>query len=218
MGNKYKIAVELHRNVPPDWYYSSIKKNRLQRFWHKRRFREVGKLIEPVNGRVLDIGSADGVFTKVVLDKTKAKEVIGVDVLKKSVDWANKHWRNEKRMKFRVGDAHKLEFPAGYFEAVMMFEVAEHVIEPERVFREVKRVLKKGGYAIFLVPTDNLLFKGIWWFVTNYWWAKIWSDCHIQSFDKNNSLAKLARRAGFEIEEDRKFLWRMLNVVKIRKK
>lgn len=218
MKERYEMMVELHKNVPPDWYFRSIKKNRWQRFWHMTRFREVRKLIEPVGGRVLDIGSADGMFTKVVLDKTKAKEVIGVDVLKKSVDWANEHWKKEKRMKFKVGDAHKLEFPAEYFEAVMMFEVVEHVVEPERVFREVKRVLKKGGYAIFLVPTDSLLFKVIWWFVTTYWWAKIWSDCHIQSYNSNNSLAKHVKKFGFEIEDDKKFLWGMLNVVKMRKK
>src|SRR5258708_39932497 len=100
-------AAELHKNVPPDWYFKSIKRNPFQRFWHKRRFKEVAKFIEPTpNGKILDIGSADGMFTKVILDKSKAKEIIGIDVLKTSVNWANKHWRTHKAMKFKIGDAH----------------------------------------------------------------------------------------------------------------
>jgi len=81
-----KSAAELHKEVPPDWYFRSIRENILQRYWHKRRFEEIGSMIETVSGSVLDIGSADGVFTKVILDKSKAKKIIGIDVLESSVD------------------------------------------------------------------------------------------------------------------------------------
>ena len=77
MADKLKLAEELHENIPPDWYYRSIQENIFQRYWHKRRFEEVGALIEPTGGRILDIGSADGVFTKVILDKSKASKIIG---------------------------------------------------------------------------------------------------------------------------------------------
>ena len=158
--SKRKIsAAKLHENVPPDWYYSSIKENYLQRIWHKSRFREVKKISERVDGKVLDIGSADGVFTKVILEGTKAKKVIGIDVLKSSVVWANKHWKRNKRLKFKVGDAHKLDFKAGEFDAVFSLEVLEHVEDPKKTLKEIKRVLRKGGYAVFLVPTDIWYFK-----------------------------------------------------------
>ena len=45
MNKGIKSAAEFHENVPPDWYYQSIKKNLGQRFWHKTRFREVKKII-----------------------------------------------------------------------------------------------------------------------------------------------------------------------------
>jgi ubiquinone/menaquinone biosynthesis C-methylase UbiE len=210
-----KLASELHGSVPPNWYYQSIKKNLCQRFWHKRRFEEVGKLTEPVGGVVLDIGSADGMFTRVILDKTKAKKIIGVDVLKNSVDWANKHWRKNKRMKFKVGDAHKLEFKARSFDAVFALEVLEHVYDPDQVLKEIKRVLKKNGYALFLVPTDSLLFRFIWFLWTKMR-GRVWKETHIQTY-RNNYLPKVCQKAGFQVEKNHKFLLGMLQIVKIRK-
>jgi ubiquinone/menaquinone biosynthesis C-methylase UbiE len=212
-----KTAAELHQNVPADWYFSSMKRNIFQRYWHTRRFREVEKFIEPTDGKILDIGSADGVFTKVILDKSQAKEIIGIDVLATSVAWANKHWSKVEQLKFKVGDAHNLKFKSNTFNAVFALEVMEHVFNPQDVFKEVKRVLKKNGYFIVLVPSDNFLFNLIWWFVTHFWWARIWQDCHVQSFSAKQSLATELRKAGFKIEVDHKFLLGMLNLVKVRK-
>jgi len=213
--NSLQDAANLHKNVPPDWYFQSIRRNLFQRYWHKMRFREVKKEIEPAK-TVLDIGSADGLFSREILRKTKAESLVGIDVLQSSVDWANKHWRTNK-LKFQLGDAHDLPFRARSFDAVFTLEVMEHVRNPKKVLNEMKRVLKKDGYAIMLVPTDSLLFRMIWWFVTNFWWARIWDDCHVQSFDKNNKLSSYAKKVGFEIEVDRNFAWGMLNIVKLRK-
>ncbi|MBX4205570.1 class I SAM-dependent methyltransferase [Candidatus Microgenomates bacterium] len=212
-----KSASQMHENVPPDWYYASMRRNVLQRYWHNRRFEKVQQLIEPVKGKILDIGSADGVFSKVILDKTHAKQIIGIDVLEDSVNWANNHWKRNKNMKFIVGDAHNLDFSTNTFDAVFALVVLEHVFEPEKVFKEIRRVLKKGGYAIFLVPADNFLFNIIWGFVTHFWWARIWKDCHVQSFSKENPLSKVVAKSGLKIEEDQKFILGMLNIVKARK-
>ncbi len=213
--NSLKEAASLHKNVPPDWYFQSIRRNVLQRYWHNMRFREVKKEIDKAKS-VLDIGSADGLFSHEIMSKTKADKLIGVDVLQSSVNWANKHWRT-KKMEFKLGDAHKLPFAESEFDAVFALEVMEHVRSPKIVLKEIKRVLKKDGYAILLVPTDSVLFTIIWWFVTNFWWAKIWDNTHIQSFSKDNKLSKYAKAAGFGVEVDRNFAWGMLNLVKIRK-
>lgn len=208
-------AAHLHEHVPPDWYYRSIRENLLQRYWHGRRFEEVGKLIERSGGKILDIGSADGCFTKTILDKSGADLVIGIDVLKSSVDWANKHGK-DKRMKFEVGDAHKLKFPGNSFDGVFALEVLEHVADPEDVLKEIKRVLKRGGYAAFLVPSDSALFNFVWAIWTRFR-GKIWDHTHIQSF-KNGYLSKLAKRVGFDVEVDKKFILGMLHLIKARKK
>jgi len=216
MNKSLKEAVKLHRNTPPNWYQESIRVDLFQRFWHQMRFSEVSRVIEKVSGKILDVGCADGTFSKVILDKSQAESLIGIDVLKSSIDWANKHWRKSK-MRFLVSDAHRLKFDRGAFEAVFALEVLEHVADPERVLKEIKRVMKKGGYSIFLVPSDSFLFKIVWFFWLHFYprgW--VWNKTHIQSF-KNNYLAKIAKKVGFKIEVDKKFALGMLHLVKVRK-
>ncbi len=217
MKSSAEFAANLHKNVPPDWYFQSIRRNVFQRYWHRKRFREVAKLVELTEGRILDIGSADGVFTNEILRSSGASEVVGIEVLAKSVSWAKNHWRGQRKLKFKVEDAHNLDFRSGYFDAVFALEVLEHVENPEKVLSEIKRVLKKGGYAVILVPTDSFLFQMIWWFLTNYWWAKIWNDCHIQSF-KKESLVKISKKSGFVVEENKRFHLGMLQALKLRNK
>ena len=217
MNDLEKKELKLHEQVPPDWYYQSIKLDPLQRYWHKRRFEEVSKLIEPVKGEILDIGCADGMFSKVVLDKSKARKLIGIDVLKTSVAWANKHWAKTRKMKFMIGNAHKLKFPNGTFDAVVALEVLEHVYHPLDVLKEIKRILKKNGYAVLLVPADSSLFRIIWFFWLHFYprgW--VWRETHIQTY-KNNYLPKLCKNAGFEVEANNKFILGMLQAVKVRK-
>lgn len=210
-------AEQMHENVPPDWYFQSIRHNFLQRYWHNRRFEEVKKLAENTKGgMVLDIGSADGVFTRELLDATKAAKIVGIDVLQHSVDWAQKHWKRNKKMSFRVGNAHDLEFEDESFDAVFALEVLEHIHDPGQVFKEIRRVLKRGGYAVFLVPTDVIWFKLGWDYVWTKTRGSIWDDTHIQSFS-NDKLIKASKKAGFEIVESKKFLLGMLHAVKVRK-
>lgn len=216
-NDNIEFARKLHGRTPPNWYYQSLRVDPFQRYWHKRRFEEVGRLIEPIEGKVLDLGSADGVFSKVILDKSGAKSLIGIDVLEKSVAWANKHWKKTGKMKFLVRDAHDLNFKPETFDAVFSMEMLEHVANPEEVLNEVKRVLKRGGYAVFLVPTDSLLFRTVWFFWLRFYprgW--VWKDTHIQTYG-GDALPKLCRKAGFKIEKDRKFLLGMLQAVKVRK-
>ena len=210
------FAIHQHEQVPANWYYQSLNIDPFQKYWHKRRFEEISKLIDAVEGEVLDVGSADGMFSKVILDKSKAKKLIGIDVLDKSVDWANSHWKNS-RMKFYVGDAHDLKFEAGRFDAVFCNEVLEHVTHPAKALSEIRRVMKKGGYGVFLVPSDSLLFRLVWWFWLHFYprgW--VWRDTHIQTY-RNSYLSKLCKKVGFKVEVDKKFNLGMLHVVKVRK-
>ncbi len=216
MNQYFKKAEELHKKVPPNWYFQSLKIDLLQRFWHKTRFNEVEKVLEITKGVILDVGSADGVFTHFILEKTKARKIVGIDVLRPSVEWARKHWK-DKRMEFKVGDAHELNFKNESFDAVFCLEVLEHVHNPKRVLKEFRRVLKRGGYGVFLVPSDSLLFRVIWWLWLHFYprgW--VWRDTHIQTY-RNNYLTKICKEAGFKIEIDKKFNLGMLHLIKVRK-
>ena len=211
-----KTAAQLHAHVPPDWYESSVKTNILQRFWHRRRFKAVERFSEKVKGYVLDIGSADGYFTREILEQTGAGRVEGIDVLKSSVDYASKRYSKNKRLRFSLGDAHKLEFPPNSFSAVYCLEALEHVYQPRTVLSEILRVLKPGGYTIILVPAENFLFKRIVWPLWIRWRGRIWQDTHLSFFD-NNKLPELMSGVGFTQVSTHRFILGMLLFVKARK-
>ena len=217
MSSRIKHASRLHGKTPPDWYYQSIKIDPLQRIWHKRRFTEISNITESVGGKILDVGSADGTFSKIILDKSKADELVGMEVLESSVNWAREHWKKQNKMKFIVGDAHRLKFGNNSFDAVFILEVLEHVEDPVKVLSEVNRILKKGGYGVFLVPSDSVLFQLVW-----YLWLKfyprgwVWKDTHIRTF-RGNYLTKAVKNAGLTIEVDKKFNLGMLHLIKARK-
>lgn len=213
--NTEKNAEELHENVPDGWYYYSIRENIFQRYWHRRRFEEIGKLILSVKDRVLDVGASDGMFTSVILKETSAREIIAIDVLHSSIAWAKKHWKKNKKIKFMVADAHKLPFKAQTFDAVFALEMLEHVFSPEKVLLEIKRVMKRGGYAVFLVPSDSNLFKFIW-FLWGFYRGRVWKHTHIQTY-RSDYLVKISDEVGFKVEISKKFLLGMLHAVRVRK-
>lgn len=211
MTEKQKNAVDLHQNVPPDWYARSIRENILQRFWHNKRFNEVGKLIEKAND-VLDIGCADGTFTKVIFEKTHAERLIGIDILPKSISFAKRRFARSKKMLFRVADAHSIPYRTESFDAVFCLEALEHVEDPIKVISEIHRVLKKGGYAIILVPSENFLFR-CGWPVWTLWRGRVWRGTHMHAIDPRDIPSRLVA-SGFTIKEQRGFLLGMLQVIK----
>lgn len=55
------------------------------------------------------------------------------------------------------GDAMMLPFADGVFDRVYCSEVLEHVLEPEAVVREMRRVLRPAGWAVVSVPNEALI-------------------------------------------------------------
>lgn len=53
---------------------------------------------------------------------------------------------------FCVGDAARLPFGNGIFDAVVCSEVLEHLMEPGAAMREIARVVKPGGRVLITVP------------------------------------------------------------------
>ncbi|CAG0961690.1 partial putative methyltransferase YcgJ, partial [Gammaproteobacteria bacterium] len=52
-------------------------------------------------------------------------------------------------------DLDALPFPDGHFDVITCSWVLEHLQAPERVFREVSRVLKLGGRFLFITPNKR---------------------------------------------------------------
>lgn len=206
-----KTLLERHKEVSSDHYDLAIKSNIFQRYWHLKRFREVDKFIIPIFGSILDIGCHSALFTQRIKQKINAKKIYGIDISQQAV------LRARQRIPegyFQVADAQDLPFEDNVFDAVFCLEVLEHLDHPERVVSEIKRVLKKGGYGIILVPTDNLLFKLIW-FLWNLKY-RVWSHTHVHSFT-DSKLEDLIEMNKLKITHSKTFNLGMLKLVKFLK-
>ena len=94
----------------------------------------------------LDIGSSTGIIDNFLAQHFK--EVIGIDIDKKAVKSAQKHFRRNN-LKFKIGDAMKPEFKKNSFDVVVCLHIYEHVPDDKKLFKEIFRVLKPGGVCFF---------------------------------------------------------------------
>ncbi|MFQ5471964.1 MAG: class I SAM-dependent methyltransferase [Dehalococcoidia bacterium] len=202
---------EIHEDVPPDFYDTSIKKNLIQKYWHGRRFEEVAKLASKVDGRLLDVGCDGGTLTEKVASCARPDRVVGVDISARSLAYTI-----TKRPQFdlAVGDAEELPFQDGTFEAIFCSEVMEHLENPQKMLSEVKRCLKPTGYAVVMVPAETPLFKVLWFFWTKFGRGKVWDHAHVQDFG-GEALDAVVERAGFRVIEDKRLLVGMIRALKI---
>jgi SAM-dependent methyltransferase len=95
--------------------------------------------------RVLDLGCRDGALTQAYLD---GNEVIGVDADREALAEAARlgietHWADLDQ---------PLDLEDGSFDVVVAGELLEHLRDPQRLVREVRRVLRPGGTFVGSVP------------------------------------------------------------------
>jgi ubiquinone/menaquinone biosynthesis C-methylase UbiE len=143
--------------------YNKIAKEFLERRADKSRFDynrdiEVPAMIKMVgsvkNKVILDVGCGFGDHSK-RLSKKGAKKIIAFDLSKELVKFANE--QNVPNCKFEVGDMNqKLKYENNYFDLVISGLALHYVKNVNQLFKEVNRVLKKGG--MFVISTGHPIF------------------------------------------------------------
>jgi 2-polyprenyl-3-methyl-5-hydroxy-6-metoxy-1,4-benzoquinol methylase len=103
----------------------------------------------PLRGHVLDVGTGKGRF--VIPLAREVGRVTTVDINAEEQRCARleaEYAGVADRIEFRLADARGLPWRAGAFDAVTSWNVVHHLDDPERVFREMLRVLKPGGKLV----------------------------------------------------------------------
>ncbi|OQY90446.1 MAG: hypothetical protein B6D39_08270 [Anaerolineae bacterium UTCFX2] len=105
--------------------------------------------------KVLDIGCSQGIIC--LLLGREGFDCVGVDIEQDAIDYALEELKKEedivqRRVVFQVADAARLDFDENTFDTVILGEVLEHLVHPEKVLREAQRVLKESGRIIITVP------------------------------------------------------------------
>lgn len=145
---EYSRHGEFHRNLDPNWSYYPIYVNKVE------IIDELLKSYQCQQGSILDAGCGEGVLVEKYAQQ--GWNIIGVD----------KNYASEV---VKEGSITKLPFENNTFDTVMALDVLEHLYYNEQsiAIRELRRVLKPGGTAIFSCPNLahftgrlKLMFRG----------------------------------------------------------
>lgn len=103
--------------------------------------------------KILDIGCGNGWST--LLMRREHHEAYGADLHAK----APESWQVDPEFPYVAADGQALPFVEAAFDAVGLYQVLEHVPDPERMLRECLRVLRPAGRLIVVSP--HLLSIGV---------------------------------------------------------
>lgn len=147
------------------------------------------------HGKVLNIGVGGGVFEETALER--GLDVYSLDPNEEAIAAIRQRWSVGEKAK--VSSCEEIRFADGFFGAVVISEVIEHLSAEatEATVREIARVLRRGGRIIGTVPGRENLEDQI----------VICPDCgkrfhrwgHVQSFDQNAIRELLSRH--FDVEK-----------------
>lgn len=112
---------------------------------HMRAYEEAAERSRGL--RVLDLGCNNGYGTNLIA--SRAASVVGCDVSQSAVADARRRY---PAIDFHHIDGIALPFGDVAFDAVVSFQVIEHIVEAERYLREIRRILKPGGMALLSTP------------------------------------------------------------------
>ncbi len=118
-------------------------------FRHYVRRRALLAALEPLSFETaLDVGCSEAFFTNAVAQRFGA-EVWGVDLSTTALAKARRRYA----LRLAGADATRLPFPDGAFDLVFSTEVIEHVLEPERMVAELRRVSR--GTVLVTTPVSQ---------------------------------------------------------------
>lgn len=185
-------------------------------FW-KRKLVEL--LPEYTNANCLDIACGTGDLTFLLAQKYPLGTITGLDITPRMIDLA-KRKNKYSNINFVIGDMHSLPFADSVFDIVTGGYALRNAPSLERALKEVHRVLKPGGTALFLdfSKSERKVVQKIAYNVLKYW-GNMWGILlhgnpaiygyiaeSLQLYPDRKKLRTIFRKLGFEISHTRYFL------------
>ncbi len=137
---------------------------------HYHRYAFAKKII--VDKNVLDIACGEG-YGSYILSQ-KAKSVIGMDIDAKSVEHAEKKYKNAN-LAYRCGSCLNIDMPDNSVDVVISFETLEHLAEQQQMLSEFNRVLADEGVIVISTP-DKKHYSDATGFTNEYHVKELYKD------------------------------------------
>ncbi|MGQ9701994.1 MAG: class I SAM-dependent methyltransferase, partial [bacterium] len=109
--------------------------------------------------RCLDIGCGVGWALHYIFSTGNVKDgiFVGLDISKKAIYLAKNIMKFDVNL--LVGNGENLPFPDNYFDLVFSLGTIEHFSNPDKGLEEIKRVTRRGGKILLVVPNSYWLLN-----------------------------------------------------------
>jgi SAM-dependent methyltransferase len=139
-------------------------------------------------GRVLEVGCGSGLLLTHFRDA--GYDVEGVELSTDDAAYA----RKEFGLAVRAGSVESVALEPGRYDAVVMINVLEHILDPAAVLRHVHEILRPGGWVVAGLPVLDCIGARL---LGARWGAVTEAPRHV-SIPSHDGAVGLLRRAGFE--------------------
>lgn len=150
----YKINEYVAKSSPMMSHYLST--NPIERWIWQQKKEFIKKTLSKLPiGNLVDLGCGDGGILDILTDGI---QYTGIDISPTQLEYAKKRAKKlgKKNTQFYMGDILNLEVNDSSFDSAIVCDVVEHVLSTEKLFNEIKRVVKKNGYIIISIPNEPL--------------------------------------------------------------
>ncbi len=136
-------------NEKPTSYLEAMYKEKSPDYYAGGRSDFVGWLEANPNARILELGSGDGSTSALAKASAKCKEYVGIEMFEEAAQKSR-----AVIDKVHIGDVDqlKLPYPENYFDALIMSEVIEHLIDPEDTVRKLLKLVRTDGLVMASSP------------------------------------------------------------------
>ena len=144
--------------------------NYAHEWWNKRgpykfihmltplRLKYIANNLTLKGSKILDLGCGGGLLAEEMYKS--GAEVVGIDASKKTIEIAKNHAKEQSlKIKYLNTDLESFESKVK-FDAVICFELIEHVPDPEELINQITKIIKPNG-KLFLSTINRNLFSFI---------------------------------------------------------
>lgn len=132
---------------------SQYAKGGLGKLYWDYRDRIIFNNVKPDAKNILDLGCGEGITLEKLIKTFPDKNIKGVDIIEENIKICKIH-----NLPASLGNIARLDIPEGSVDCCILSEVIEHIENFKDIFLEIKRILKKEGRLIVVIPND-LNFK-----------------------------------------------------------
>jgi len=151
----------------------------------------------PAPGTVLDVGCAFGYFIETAVSKGWGAEGVEISA------FASEVARKRTGASVHTGTLAHAALGAASFDAVTMWDMLEHSLDPSAELSEVNRILKPGGCLFLTIPDAGSRMARL---MGSHWYGFKSAGEHNYFFSAE-TIERMLAKAGFALVERRPGVW-----------